>query len=63
MLTGPQMLMKSMGINPDEILGNIKQFGDAMLAMQQGIARIEGKLDELIKEKNENVSKEIKQDE
>lgn len=57
MLLGPAMLMKSMGIDPEEITKNIKQFGDAMLEMQQGIARIEAKVDTLIKEQ-ENDKKE-----
>lgn len=40
MLSGPQMLLKSFGINPEEILGNVKEFGTVMLKMQQDIADI-----------------------
>lgn len=41
MLSGPQMLMKSFGIDPEEVLKNVKEFGGAMLEIQKGISRIE----------------------
>lgn len=44
MLSGPQMLLKTMGIDPDKILGDVKEFGKIMLQMQQDIAAIKDHL-------------------
>ena len=44
MLSGPAMLLKSFGIEPDKILGDVQQFGKVMLKMQQDIEAIKNHL-------------------
>lgn len=44
MLSGPEMLLKTLGIDPQKILGDVKEFGKVMLQMQQDIAAIKEKL-------------------
>lgn len=59
-MTGPQMLLKSLGFDPDEIMGQLNEFrtavpmfarglSDKVNAIEARLERIEAKQDEIIR--------------
>ena len=47
-MMGLQMMLKSMGLDPDEIIKSVNQFGEVFKAMQEQMNRIENKLDKVL---------------
>lgn len=45
---GMEMMLKSMGLDPKEILESVNKFGQTFLAMQEQMTRIEHKLDAVL---------------
>jgi len=50
-MLGMQMMLKSMGLDPEEILSSVNKFGATFLALQDQMNRIERKLDTVLAEK------------
>lgn len=47
-MLGMQLMLKSMGLDPEEIIGSVNKFGETFLAMQEQLNRIERKLDRVL---------------
>ncbi len=45
---GIEMMLKSMGIDPDEIRKSVSEFGQVVLALKEQMDRVEKKLDFII---------------
>jgi len=48
---GMEMMLKSMGLDPKEILESVQKFGETFLAVQEQLSRIERKLDTVLADK------------
>lgn len=49
-MLGLEMMLKSMGLNPEEIRKSVEGFGQVVIAMDEKLTRIERKLDAVFAE-------------
>lgn len=50
-MNGISIMLKSMGLDPQEIIGSVNKFGETFLALQEQMNRIERKLDAVLADK------------
>lgn len=50
---GAEMLLKSLGLDPEEIKNSIAQFGAMVVAIKESLDRIEAKQDEILSRLNQ----------
>lgn len=57
-MLGLEMMLKSMGLNPEEIRKSVEGFGQVVIAMDDKLTRIERKLDAVLADRliNETAS-------
>lgn len=53
-MLGMEMMLKSLGLDPEEIQNGIKEFGQVIVDMKAQLDRIEGKLNAVFAEKLED---------